>query len=179
MARGRPHKAALLVSNEDRAQLARWATRPKSSHALAQRASIILRCAEGDPSAQVARDLRITNQTVCKWRSRFIERGLAGLLDEPRSGAPRKVSDEQVEEVVVRTLETTPRNATHWSTRAMAEVSGLSDTTVLRIWHAFGLQPHRSETFKLSNDPQLVEKVRDIVGSLLEPARTGAGALRR
>jgi transposase len=117
----------------------------------------------------VARDLRVDDKTVCKWRKRFIEQGLAGLLDEPRSGAPRKVTDAHVEEVVVKTLEATPRDATHWSTRSMAAASGLSDTTVLRIWRAFGLQPHRSETFKLSNDPQLVEKVRDIVGLYLNP----------
>lgn len=107
--------------------------------------------------------------TVGKWRRRFVTSGLQGLLDEPRSGAPRKVSDQQVEEIVVKTLETLPKNATHWSTRSMAEASGLSRPTINRIWRAFGLQPHRTETWKLSTDPQLVEKIRDIVGLYLNP----------
>jgi transposase len=110
--------------------------------------------------------------TVGKWRSRFIARAIAGLLDEPRSGAPRSSSDDRVEAVVVKTLESTPRNATHWSTRSMAETSGLSHTSVQRIWQAFGLQPYRSESFKLSTDPQLIEKVRDIVGLYLNPPDT-------
>ncbi len=169
MPRGRPHQHPLVVSTQDRADLLRWSKRPKSSHALAQRASIILRCAEGDPSNQVARHLRLTNQTVCKWRTRFIDRGLAGLLDEPRCGAPRTISDAQVEAVVTATLETMPRDATHWSTRAMAAQTGISHASVRRIWQAFGLQPHRVESFKLSNDPQFIEKVRDIVGLYLNP----------
>jgi len=168
MQRGRP-KAVLLVPEEDRSQLLRWSKRPKSSNGLARRADIVLRCADGLSNSSVAAQLRITPQTVGKWRSRYIERGLAGLLDEPRPGAPRRITDDQVESVVVKTLESTPRDATHWSTREMAKASGLSDTSVLRIWHAFGLQPHRAETFKLSNDPQLVEKVRDIVGLYLNP----------
>ena len=168
MQRGRP-KAVLLVPEEDRSQLLRWSKRPKSSNGLARRADIVLRCADGLSNSAVAAQLRITQQTVGKWRSRYVERGLGGLLDEPRPGAPRRITDDQVESVVVKTLESTPRDATHWSTREMAKVSGLSDTSVLRIWHAFGLQPHRAETFKLSNDPQLVEKVRDIVGLYLNP----------
>ncbi len=168
MQRGRP-KAVLLVPEEDRSQLLRWSKRPKSSNGLARRADIVLRCADGLSNSAVAAQLRITQQTVGKWRSRYVERGLGGLLDEPRPGAPRRITDDQVEAVVVKTLESTPRDATHWSTREMAKVSGLSDTSVLRIWHAFGLQPHRAETFKLSNDPQLVEKVRDIVGLYLNP----------
>jgi transposase len=128
-----------------------------------------LRCAEGLPSCAVANELQVTNQTVCKWRSRYIAGGLAGLLDEPRSGAPRRISDRQVEEVVTATLEEMPRDATHWSTRSMATRSGLSPWTVAEIWRAFGLQPHRTETFKLSNDPQFIEKVRDIVGLYLDP----------
>jgi transposase len=159
----------LVVSDEDRVRLKQWCGRSKSSHGLAQRASIILRCADGDSDIKVAEQLRLDSKTVWKWRNRFIQRGLAGLLDEPRPGAPRKISDEQVEAVVVKTLESTPRDATHWSTRGMAAASGVSDTSVLRIWHAFGLQPHRSQTFRLSNDPQLVEKVRDIVGLYLSP----------
>jgi transposase len=168
MQRGRP-KAVLLVPEEDRSQLLRWSKRPKSSNGLARRADIVLRCADGLSNSTVAAQLRVTPQTVGKWRSRYVERGLGGLLDEPRPGAPRRITDDQVESVVVKTLEFTPHDATHWSTREMAKASGLSDTTVLRIWHAFGLQPHRAETFKLSNDPQLVEKVRDIVGLYLNP----------
>ena len=128
------------------------------------RARIVLESSTGATNQRVAATLRVTNATVGKWRTRFIERGPAGLLDEPRCGAPRSISDEQVEAVVVRTLESTPRDAPHWSVRSMAAASGLSRTTVHRIWRAFGLQPHRTETFKLSNDPQLVEQVRDIVG---------------
>lgn len=169
MHRGRPHKTSLDLPEEDRGQLLRWVKRPKSSNGLAQRARILLRCASGVASNQVAIDLGITDNTVCKWRSRYIERGLAGLLDEPRSGAPRRVSDEQVEAVLTKTLEELPADATHWSTRSMAAVSGLSHDTVHQIWHAFGLQPHRLETFKLSNDPQFIEKVRDIVGLYLHP----------
>jgi len=117
----------------------------------------------------VARELRTTNATVGKWRSRFVTEGVAGLLDEPRSGAPRRIGDDQVEAVIVRTLESTPRDATHWSVRSMAAETGMTRQTVHRIWKAFGLQPHRSETFKLSTDPQLIEKVRDIVGLYLNP----------
>ena len=169
MPRGRPHRAPLAVSDEDRIQLLRWTKRTKSSNGLARRADIVLRCADGLSSSKVAAELRVTNNTVCKWRSRYIEQGLAGLLDEPRSGAPRTVSDQAVEKLVTATLEEMPRDATHWSTRSMAERSGLSRTTVRRIWSAFGLQPHRVENFKLSNDPQFIEKVRDIVGLYLEP----------
>jgi len=169
MPRGRPHQAQLTLATPDRAELLRWTKRPKSSNGLAQRARMVLRCAEGLPSTRVAAELRVTDHTVCKWRTRYIQRGLAGLLDEPRCGAPRQVSDEQVETVLTQTLETMPRDATHWSTRSMAAASGLSHTTVRHIWNAFGLQPHRVETFKLSNDPQFVEKVRDIVGLYLNP----------
>ncbi len=169
MPRGRPHKARLSVSLPDRVELLRWTKRPKSSNGLARRASIVLRCADGDPSSKVARELRVTNQTVCKWRSRFIERGLAGLLDEPRVGAPRTISDEKVEAVLTATLETMPKDATHWSTRALAAQSDISYASVRRIWHAFGLQPHRVDSFKLSPDPQFIDKVRDIVGLYLNP----------
>jgi len=157
------------VSADDRHTLERWTARRKTAQALALRARIILRSATGVSNTQLAAELGITGQTVGKWRRRYLQRGLAGLLDEPRSGAPRRISDDQIEAVVVKTLESTPRNATHWSTRKMAQATGLSDTTVLRIWRAFGLQPHRTETFKLSPDPQLVEKVRDIVGLYLNP----------
>ena len=117
----------------------------------------------------MARRLHVTPATVCKWRGRFVRQRLDGLYDEPRPGAKRTITDEQVEQVVIRTLETTPRGATHWSTRDMAKAVGLSHMAISRIWHTFGLQPHRTETFKLSNDPLLVEKVRDIVGLYLDP----------
>jgi transposase len=136
---------------------------------LALRARIILTCAQGKPNKVVAEQVHVREQTVSKWRSRFLSKGLDGLLDEPRPGTPRKVSDAAVEKVLALTLETRPRDATHWSTRSMAEHSGLSRSTISRIWRAFGLQPHRSETFKLSSDPLFIEKVRDIVGLYLNP----------
>ena len=136
---------------------------------MAQRARLILGCAAGRTNTVVARELRLTKQTVGKWRSRFLARRLDGLLDEPRPGAPRTITDAQVERVLTRTLETTPADATHWSTRSMAQASGLSRSAVHRIWRAFALQPHRTETFKLSTDPLFIEKVRDIVGLYLKP----------
>ncbi len=128
------------------------------------RARIVLQCAEGLANDKVAQKLRVTRPTVGKWRERFCTSRLEGLLDEPRPGAPRSITDAQVEEVVTRTLESMPKHSTHWSTRLMAEKTGLSQTAVVRIWRAFGLQPHRVENFKISKDPQFVEKVRDIVG---------------
>ncbi len=169
MPRGRPHRSQLVVSPEDRAQLLGWTKRRTSSNGLAQRASVVLRCADGQPDTQVARELRTHRLTVGKWRRRFLQRGVAGLLDEPRVGAPRKISDAKVEAVLTMTLETLPRNATHWSTRSLASRSGISHASVRRIWQAFGLQPHRVESFKLSPDPQFIEKVRDIVGLYLNP----------
>jgi transposase len=168
MRTGRP-RAELVVSPEDRETLSRWIARGKTSHALATRARIVLLSSDGLSNTAVASKVGVINNTVGKWRRRFIERGCAGLLDEPRCGAPRKIGDDQIEAVVVKTLESTPKDATHWSTRSMARASGLSRPTVNRIWRAFGLQPHRTDTFKLSNDPQLVEKVRDIVGLYLNP----------
>lgn len=168
MRTGRP-KSPLVLSTEERAQLVAMAHRSRSAPSLARRARLVLVCASGQPNKTVARQLRVTPATVGKWRSRFVAARLEGLLDEPRPGAPRQVTDAQVEQVVVRTLETTPRAATHWSTRDMARVTGLSRMTISRIWHAFGLQPHRSETFKLSPDPLLIEKVRDIVGLYINP----------
>ena len=153
----------------EREVLEQWARRPKTAQALAQRARIVLACATGAANTAVAARLGVTRQTVGKWRARFVSRRLDGLLDEPRPGAPRRISDAEVEAVVRETLESTPRDATHWSTRAMAARSGLSQTTVRRIWRAFALQPHRSETFKLSQDPLFVDKVRDIVGLYLAP----------
>jgi transposase len=165
---GRP-KAALILSDDERRRLDSLAHRSRSAPAVARRARIILACAEGIDSKVVARRLRVTAGTVGKWRGRFLRHRLDGLYDEPRPGAKRTITDAQVEAVVIRTLETTPRGATHWSTRDMGKAMGLSHMAISRIWHAFGLQPHRRETFKLSNDPQLVETVRDIVGLYLDP----------
>jgi transposase len=137
------------------------------------RSQIILDGAAGMTNTAIVKQLRITHNTVRKWRTRFIEQGIGGLLDEPRSGAPRSIGDDAVEAVITKTLESTPRDATHWSTRSMAKASGLSPTTVRRIWKAFELKPHRVETFKLSNDPQFIEKVRDIVGLYLNPPDRG------
>jgi len=168
MRTGRP-KIALILTDEERQRLDSLAHRSRTAPHLARRARIILACAEGSDSKVVARRLHVTPATVCKWRGRFVDRRLDGLYDEPRPGAKRTITDEQVEQVVIRTLETTPRGATHWSTRDMAKAVGLSHMAISRIWHSFGLQPHRSETFKLSTDPLLVEKVRDIVGLYLDP----------
>ena len=168
MRTGRP-VAELVMTAEEKAALERWSCRPKSAQALALRSGIVLECAQGESNTAVAQKLGITKQTVGKWRSRFLERRLDGLLDEPRPGTPRKVGDEEVERVLTLTLESTPRDATHWSTRSLAAEAGLSRSTVSRIWRAFALQPHRSETFKLSKDPLFVEKVRDIAGLYLNP----------
>jgi transposase len=165
---GRPIPPLTLTDHE-REVLRRWTRRPTTAQALAQRAHVILECAADETNARVARKLRLTKQTVGKWRSRFLTKRLDGLLDDPRPGAPRTVSDAQVEAVVTLTLESTPRDATHWSTRAVAARCGLSQTTVSRIWRASGLQPHRTDTFKLSPDPLFVEKNRDIVGLYLDP----------
>jgi transposase len=167
-AQGRP-KAELVVSEAERETLIGWARRRKTSQALALRAQIVLRCATGMQNQAVAAELRVSMPTVGKWRQRFVDGRLDGLNDEPRPGQPRKITDAAVEAVIVKTLESQPRGATHWSTRAMAKESGLSQTAVSRIWRAFGLQPHRSETFKLSKDPLFVDKVRDIVGLYLSP----------
>ncbi|HEV7279399.1 MAG TPA: IS630 family transposase [Pirellulaceae bacterium] len=165
---GRPKKE-LTLTDDERKALADWAKRPKTAQALAQRARIVLACAEGADNVQVAKALGVTNPTVGKWRNRFVEKRLDGLADDPRPGAPRTIDDDRVAEVVRKTIESTPKNATHWSTRSMARATGLSQTAIVRIWHAFGLQPHRTETFKLSTDPHLVEKVRDVVGLYLDP----------
>jgi transposase len=168
MKTGRP-KAALALTDDERAKLQAWARRPTAAQRLALRARIVLACADGADNKAVAKSLRVTPHTVGKWRARFVEGRLEGLTDEPRPGAPRSISDAKVEEVIAKTLESKPENATHWSTRGMAERAGLSQSAVVRIWHAFGLQPHRSETFKLSTDPFFVEKVRDVVGLYLNP----------
>ena len=166
--RGRPIPE-LKLSEEERQTLERWVRRRSSAQALALRARIVLDCASGLTNTAVAEERQVTKQTVGKWRGRFVAQRLDGLLDEPRCGAPRRIEDDQVEAVIVRTLESKPKDATHWSTRSMAQESGLIHMTIRRIWNAFGLEPHRSETFKLSTDPQFVEKVRDIVGLYLNP----------
>jgi transposase len=165
---GRPTKSLNLTA-EERDKLAMLARRPKSAQAMAMRARIVLGCDEGLSNRAVAKKLQITGATVCKWRERFRVNRLEGLLDEPRPGAPRSIADEQVEAVVTKTLESMPANSTHWSTRLMAKKAGLSQTAIVRIWHAFGLQPHRVENFKFSKDPQFVENVRDIVGLYMHP----------
>jgi transposase len=164
-----PVAVSIELSEEERVQLESWARRHTSAQALAQRSRIVLAAAAGLKNTEIARRLGIDRSSVSKWRSRFSERRLDGLLDEPRPGKPRTITDEQVEEVIVKTLESTPKDATHWSTRSMAREVGLTQSAVLRIWHAFGLQPHRSETWKLSKDPQFVAKVRDVVGLYLNP----------
>jgi transposase len=166
--RGRP-KAKLVLSTEERLTLERLANRRKSAQAMAMRARIVMCCAKGGTNRAVAAELGVSEAMVGKWRRRFVEDRLDGLFDDPRPGAPRTVSDDQVEAVIVKTLEEKPKNATHWSTRSMAGAIGMSATTVGRIWRAFGLQPHRAESFKLSTDPLFVEKVRDMVGLYLDP----------
>jgi len=158
-----------VLSDEERDQLERWTRRRSSAQALALRARVVLLAAEGLKNTEIAERLGISRPPVTKWRNRFVEHRLDGLTDEPRPGRPRMISDERVEEVIVKTLESTPTDATHWSTRSMAAELGLSREAVGRIWRAFGLQPHRSETWKLSKDPLFVEKVRDVVGLYLNP----------
>jgi transposase len=168
MAGGRP-KVELILSDDERETLQRWARRAKTSQHLALRSRIILACGRGISNTEVSDELAVSMPTVGKWRKRFIEGRLDGLLDEPRPGAPRKVSDADVERVVTQTLESKPANATHWSTRSMAKATGMSQSAISRIWRAFGLQPHRIESFKLSTDPQFIDKVRDIVGLYMSP----------
>src|SRR6202162_5356164 len=168
MRTGRP-KRPLIVTAEDRERLESLAHRARSQALLARRARVVLACAEGLENKIVARKLRCSVGMVGKWRARFLKGGLEALYDEPRPGTPRTVSDAQVEQVVIQTLESTPRGETHWSTRGLAKATGLSRMTIRRIWRAFGLQPHRADTFKLSPDPQLVDKVRDIVGLYMNP----------
>ena len=166
--RGRP-KIELVLTEAERKELAALTLRRKTAQALALRARIILACADGMANKEVAARQRVTQQTVGKWRTRFVEDRLDGLLDAPRPGTPRTIDDDRVDAVIAKTLETLPRGATHWSTRAMAGAARLSQSSVSRIWRAFGLQPHRQETFKLSTDPMFVDKVRDIVGLYMDP----------
>ena len=167
-ARGRP-KAELVLSGDERETLERWARRPKSAQALALRCRIVLACASGATNKAVAADVGVNQATVSKWRRRFVERRLDGLGDAPRPGAPRTITDAEVETVIVTTLEETPSDATHWSTRSLAKETGMSQSAISRIWRAFGLRPWLVEDFKLSTDPQFIDKVRDIVGLYLNP----------
>jgi transposase len=164
-----PKLAELALTEDERATLQRWARRAKSSQALALRCRIVLACASGASNQAVAERLGISRPTVTKWRSRFVARRLEGLADEPRPGAARTITEEQVEQVLVMTLETTPKDATHWSTRSLARAMGMSQSAISRIWRAFGLKPHLVDTFKLSTDPQFIDKVRDVVGLYLNP----------
>ena len=159
----------LVLSDAERRELTSLAGRRNTGQALALRARIVLRCATGRQNKQVAVDLQIDQTTVGKWRRRFIAHRMDGLRDEPRSGTPRTIDDARIEAVIVRTLESVPADATHWSSRGMARACGLSVSTVQRIWRAFGLQPHRLENFKLSTDPDFVAKVRDVVGLYVSP----------
>jgi transposase len=159
----------LVLSIEENNQLVEWSRRRKTGQALALRSRIVLACAQPLPNREVAQRLRVTPQMVGKWRSRFVSKRLDGLLDEPRPGTPRTVGDAQVERLIATTLNQRPRDATHWSSRSLARKLGLSQSTVSRVWRAFGLQPHREETFKLSSDPLFIDKVRDIVGLYLDP----------
>ncbi len=165
---GRP-KAVLVLDASEREQLEAWARRPRTEQRLARRSRIVLRCADGLDNDEVAAELGVHPKTVSKWRRRFVERRLDGLDDAPRPGVPRTVLDEQVAEIVRRTIEETPADATHWSTRSLASSVGVSKDTVARIWRAFRLKPHLIGTFKISTDPLFVEKVRDVVGLYLNP----------
>src|SRR4051812_1351171 len=164
-----PVAVAVVLDADELAQLERWTRRRTSAQALAQRARIVLLAADGLKNTEIAARLGITRGMAATWRARFVEHRLDGLTDEPRPGRPRTVTDDKVEEVIVKTLETTPRDATHWSTRSMAKEVGLTQSAVSRIWRAFGLQPHRQETWKLSKDPLFIAKVRDVVGLYLNP----------
>jgi len=166
---GRPPKAKIELTGDERTELERLGRRARTNRYAALRAKIILASASGLTNLAVAAKLRCSESTVRKWRNRFIEQRVAGLYDEPRPGAPRKISDDAVEDIVVKTLETKPKGRTHWSTRKMAQKAGVSHSTVGRIWRTFGLQPHIVKTFKVSDDPLFIEKVRDIVGLYLNP----------
>jgi transposase len=162
-------RAEIVLDPEEREVLQRWVRRPKTSQALAFRCRIVLAAADGATSKEIASQLGCNPSTVGRWRGRFATRGLDGLHDEPRPGKPRSITDADVERVIVKTLEEQPVDASHWSTRSLAAATGMSQSAISRIWRAFGLKPHRTEAFKLSPDPQFIDKVRDIVGLYLNP----------
>jgi transposase len=164
-----PRAVVIDLSAAEREQLEAWSRRRSSAQALAERSRIVLAAAEGLKTTEIARRLGVNVSTARRWRNRFAEHRLDGLTDEPRPGQPRRITDAQVEEVIVKTLETAPKDSTHWSTRSMAREVGLTQSAVLRIWKAFGLQPHRQEAWKLSKDPLFIDKVRDVVGLYLNP----------
>jgi transposase len=166
--RGRP-TVQITLTDDERQTLQRWARRRTSSQALALRCRIVLACAQGLSNVEVGEQLGVHPVTAAKWRTRFAARRLEGLSDEPRPGVPRTITDAQVEQVIVKTLEEAPADATHWSTRSMAHATGMSQTAISRIWRAFGLKPHLQETWKLSSDPQFIDKVRDLCGLYLNP----------
>ncbi len=168
MARG-PKLTPLVLTDAEVSQLTAWSRRPKTARALAERARIILASSAGAPNTAVAAAVGVTFQTVGKWRARFLRDRVDGLLDAPRPGAPRTITDGDVERVIRTTLEERPAAASHWSTRSMSRAAGVTQTAVVRIWHAYGLQPHRAETFKLSTDPLFIDRVRDVVGLYLDP----------
>jgi transposase len=174
-----PPLVHVVLTDEEREVLERWARRPTSAQALALRCRIVLAAAEGEPSIQIAARLGCSKDTVGKWRGRFARQGLDGLHDEPRPGKPRSIGDEQIERVIVKTLEQSPPNATHWSTRSMAAATGMSQSAVSRIWRAFGLKPHQTEAFKLSPDPQFIDKGARHRGPVFEPTGCCGGVVRR
>ncbi|WP_327576469.1 MULTISPECIES: helix-turn-helix domain-containing protein [unclassified Streptomyces] len=163
----------MSVTEAQRAVLEGWVRRRSTAQSLAQRSRIMLECAEGHSSMEVSRRIGVTADMVRTWRRRFLERGLDGLSDEPRPGVPRKrkITDTDAERVIIKTLEEKPKNATHWSTRSMAAATGMSQSAISRIWRAFALAPHRSQTFKLCTDPLFIDKIRDVVGLYLDPPR--------
>jgi len=173
-----PSAVAIELSDEERGRVEAWSRRRKTGQALALGSRIVLAAAGGAANYEIAEQLGVSRPTVTKWRNRFAERRLEGLLDEPRPGRPRTVTDETVERIVTTTLESTPKDATHWSTRSLAKHLGVSADAVWRTWQAFSLQPHRQEKFTLSTDPQFVEKVYDVCGLYLKPARTRGGVVR-
>src|SRR5712692_2629737 len=161
----------LVLSEDERRRLENWVKRRSTAQGLALRARIVLACAQGGSNLAVAARLGVNRKTVSRWRARFLRGRLDGLTDDPRPGVPRTITDARVEEVVVRTLEEVPEGATHWSKRELARKAGISATSVQQIWRAFGLQPWRTETFKVSPDPLLVPKIRDVAGLYLNPPR--------
>src|ERR1700742_4732554 len=169
-----PRLEPLVLSEDERRTLENWVRRRSTAQGLALRARIVLACADGGSNTAVAARLRLDVKTVRRWRARFLEQRLDGLTDEPRPGVPRTITDAQVEEVIVRTLEEVPEGATHWSKRELARRTGISPTSVHRIWRSFGLQPHRTENFKISPDPLLIDKIRDVVGLYLAPPANAA-----